>query len=143
MIKNCLRCGKSFEVNENDHNDRKRKYCCMVCVKEASRERTREYLKARRISYNKVCVICDTPFKTNRCKKLTCGEECRKIYNRTRKKLECEVREKKEKEKQVTNQDLIVLKDREAKKMGMSYGQYDAWLRTQAEREARERNGRT
>ena len=88
--------------------------------------------------YNVSCKICGKQFTANTVRKMLCSEECKR-ENRIRKATEYnkkikEIKEnaKKEKEQRETIVDIAV----EAKKAGMTYGQYTAMLIMQKEREA-------
>ena len=104
--------------------------------------------KGKKEPCEKWCVICGSKFTTNMDRKLVCSERCAK----ERKRLKAydyrknEVKEKPvpkiKKKPKKSNAELIDEKERKAKEMGMSYGQYDAWLRIQADREEREMRGR-
>lgn len=149
MIKVCAYCGKEFEVNELDHNDVRRKYCGYDCSEAMKNERIKAYKRAgKKANFEKVCVICGLKFTTNKDRQLVCGERCAKErkrikayeYNKSNNKPIPKIKPKPKNTK--TNAELILEKNSKAKEMGMSYGQYDAWLRIQADREEREKRGR-
>jgi len=70
---NCLQCGKTFEAKQVD----RAKYCDNKCEQRARRARGDDLI-------DRICVICEQPFKVNRYyKTLTCGYKCGSKY-RTR-----------------------------------------------------------
>lgn len=150
MFKPCAYCGNPFEVNENDHNEIRRKYCSDFCRTEAANEIKRERTKTGKRSYNVECEICGKIFLTSRSINKTCGKEC--YYERQKKiKKEQYYRKKEEKSnneppkqrKKQKKVETLTQVQRKAREAGMTYGKYMEMLYIQKLQEERERNGRT
>lgn len=82
----------------------------------------------------KVCEVCGKEFMGVKCAKV-CSPACRKEANRVRDAIE----RIKQKEQQADRKEMSDLArfNAEARAAGMHYGQYEAWLRSEAERKER------
>lgn len=149
MIKVCLMCGASFEVDELDKNRNRRKYCGEECAAKAAYQRKKDYALNGKKMFNVECEICGKIFVTCYSQKVTCSPECKHErakkmaigWNRARREAILNgtrpaPNRKKPKQKKVATVEEIQKKAREA---GMSYGQYMARLYMQ---EGRAGNGR-
>lgn len=151
VIKNCLICGKPFEVDDMDRNRSHRKYCGEECAYTAAYERKKRYAQnGKKQMANVKCEICGKIFLTPYIRQVTCGPECKyersRILSREndRKRREAirngthpSLRKKAEQNKVEPIHDF----NRRAREMGMTYGQYDLYLRMQATRKERAQNG--
>lgn len=127
MIKECPVCGKSFETIRSNKiacspacaGVRKKQYDQRVCAK--ARAATRERLGTR------ICVQCGKEFEPNHPAKVTCSPMCQKKRDReiTR---SCGYTKKKKIKKDASNSKQIIDINAKAKEMGMTYGQYVAYM---------------
>ena len=130
----CPVCGKSFT---------QRKYTQIYCSPECSHSND---LKRRRELYNKdkqpqdkVCPVCGKKFSTTNSSKVYCSEECYHSNNNKRSKLHKKITNSTtEKKKKVSEKQKILnakkaaeeghklrmQRQAEAKKLGLTYGQY-------------------
>lgn len=132
MIKQCRHCGGDFEVDGNDHHQRKIEYCSKLCRNRAHHMRKVGGPK----EYEKVCLECGKTYIAKRCDSVTCGRECNYERNKRRvreagvawrEKMRAErlLQEQKPKRKKIESIDEV---QKKAQEMGMSYGQYMARL---------------
>lgn len=75
-----------------------------------------------------ICVICGKQFQYQKGKKVTCSIDCKMERNRQySRKYQEELKSNDTKDKAPTNQNTTLIDDvNEAKKLGLSYGQYMA-----------------
>lgn len=138
MIKVCAICNTSFEVDDEDRNRNRRRYCGIECAEKAAYQRKKEYALNGKKMFNVKCEICGKVFITCYSQKVTCSVECReerarrvtREWSRVRREaiLNGELpkpERKKAKQNKVATVEEIQKKAREA---GMSYGQYMARL---------------
>jgi len=138
MIKQCRHCGGDFEVDENNHHERRKEYCSVKCRDRANDLRRR---RSDPVRIEKVCQECGKVYIAKRCDSVTCGRECNYERNKRRvreagavwrEKARAErllQREKpKPKKKKIESIDEI---QKKAQAMGMSYGKYLAYLEIQ------------
>ena len=127
MFKKCTECGKIFAVNvpnrktcsEECAEIRRRKYIDELNAK--SREATRERLGTR------LCVTCGREFAPDRPARVCCSPGCQKV--RDRELVKASLKKTKERERAIKNSEKqIVDINAKAKEMGMSYGQYVAYI---------------
>lgn len=79
------------------------------------------------IYYDRVCKACGTIFRTTAPDAQYCGNTCRNRAYDARRRGE-ELPEAKPKRKKKTEMDRIVEMNTSARKMGMTYGQYQQYL---------------
>lgn len=155
MFKICGICGKVFEVDEKNINERRRKYCGEECAKTAQAERIHAYsVTHRKPGKNAICVVCGKPFMTNRPHKVTCGPDCQYERNKMLARENAHRKTKKylaeqaaipklepppRKQKKVESIEEV---QRKARELGMSYGQYMAMVQCQRMQEERGKHGR-
>jgi hypothetical protein len=134
MIKQCRHCGSDFEVDENNHHQRKIEYCSDKC-------RHREHDLRKRggpVRIEKVCEECGKPYIAGRRDSVTCSRECnyernkrrvrdRGAYYREKYRAERILQEEKAKRKKKKIESIDQIQ-KKAQAMGMSYGQYMAQL---------------
>lgn len=152
MIKICVVCNKPFEVDDLDRNRNRRRYCGIDCAENAAYERKRDYAaNGKNKALDVKCEICGRIFRTSYTKKVTCSLECqherKKRLSRENGRLRREAIKngtlppaKPERKKQNTVEAISDF-NRKAREMGMSYGQYDLYLRVQAMRKERAQSG--
>ena len=68
MDKRCKKCGDKFRANSVH-----KMYCSSAC-------RPVQYVK--RSVYHKACIVCHKEMEVGDLRIVTCGEECRDVYNR-------------------------------------------------------------
>ena len=150
VIKICAICGKQFEVGGMDRNRSNRKYCGEECAYTAAYERKKRYAQSgKKQMANVKCEICGKIFLTPYIRKVTCSPECKyersRILSRENDRRRREairngthpsLRKKAEQNKVESIHDF----NRRAREMGMTYGQYDLYLRMQATRKEKEQN---
>lgn len=156
MFKICGKCGKAFEVDDKDRYERKRKYCGIECAEAVKSERIRAYSKAhRKPPKSVICAICGKSFLTSRPHQVTCSPECnyerskalaRESAHKKTKKYLAELAAMREPEpkpqpREQKRVEQIPDFNEKAREMGLSYGQYDAYLRMQAMRKERAKHG--
>lgn len=114
--KTCYICGARFLYIKNRITCGKEE-----CKREHDRRRQREYRKNKPPAAIRTgtCIICGEQFTYLRGKKLTCSEECSKKRDLLNKK---EYQARNRKKKRIN----LVEAEKEARKMGISYGQYMA-----------------
>ncbi len=126
----CKHCGKFYMPTHQSN-----KYCSEECRYTAKKIKIKEnnkkaYAKMKKPTLQKKCLVCRKKFKTVRSDVVTCSPFCQKIRRQEQRKEREQI--KKEEEKRKANQPKpmsIAEFDREARKMGMTYGQYDLYLR--------------
>ena len=124
----CQRCGKVYMPTHWSS-----KFCGEECRYEHKKEQIKlnnkkAYEKFKKEQIKKRCVICRKTFKTVRSDVVTCSPYCQEIRHKEyMKKYNKNKRDETKKKKEKTMS--IAEFDREARKMGMSYGQYDLYLR--------------
>ena len=137
MVKKCVHCGGDFEVDESNHHERRREYCSSICKHRAHH--------LRRIGgpqeYEKECLECGRVYMAKRCDSATCSPECYKERNKKRNRITGAIyREKMRADRlllveqpkpEPKKPETIAEFDRKAREMGMTYGQYDLYLRLQ------------
>ena len=115
-MRECKHCGKVF-----DEGHTTRLYCSRECYDVVNRERAKIKCNER---IEKACEFCGTTFiKTRYSRKIYCSEQCRKAVLKSEK---------------ITNNKKAAYKGKsvvelavEARKLGMSYGQYVAQMEMQ------------
>lgn len=132
--KKCIICGKSLAMKHG-----LRVVCSAECKKIRDRQTSmawqREHRKPRK-EFEFVCAICGNTFITNKPNKKTCSAECKKIYSKKAQKEAEERHRQKQKEmleeqKNKPKKKSLAGFNEEARAIGMTYGQYDAYLRTE------------
>ena len=119
-MKKCLVCGKEFQPKKIT------KVCCSERCAQKKWRMSNGYQNEKE---NKKCIICGNEFKPIRESQLCCSETCRRKRNdEVKKKRYSEDVEKKRAKKAMpeSNHDAIARIAIEARKLGMSYGQYVA-----------------
>ena len=150
MIKICVMCGKAFEVDDKDRNRNRRRFCGIDCAEQGAYQRKRVYAKSGKDRARDVkCAVCGKIFRTSYSQKVTCSSDCKheraNMLSRERgRALREAVRngtmqapERKKAKKVEPIHDF----NRKAREMGMSYWQYDMYLRLQAMRKEGMKNG--
>lgn len=149
MTKTCAYCGKTFEVDDFNHNEKRRKYCSDFCRSSALNEMARERIRVGKRSYNVECEVCGKVFLTNRSENKTCSPECRherdlRVKRENHRKFREAMKEdnaiKRVTQKQKKVESLTEV-HRKAREAGMSYGKYMEMQFLQQLQEERERNG--
>jgi predicted nucleic acid-binding Zn ribbon protein len=117
----CKYCGKPFERTHASQ-----KYCSTECSTIANRERTnknrKKYQKSKETE--KVCPYCGKTFIQVGSFRKYCSQECSDAMNKDRTKP-ADVEPKKKRRKKPTSLRVIA---KEARKHGMTYGQYVAQM---------------
>ena len=73
----------------------------------------------------KTCVICNKNFQTNYPRKLTCSDDCGKIYHNLKaKEYQSKKKTKSKKKRKTTGNNMEKIADKavQARKLGMTYG---------------------
>jgi hypothetical protein len=144
-------CNKEFYVDDLDRNRNRRKYCSIDCEDTARNERQREIRKnGKKPPRNVECEICGKIFLTHLSQKVTCSPECKderhkrivNANNRARREAILNGTLPKPERKKQKKVETLAERNRKAREMGMTYGEYDKYLRIQAMRKEREQNGR-
>lgn len=121
----CKHCGRLF-VPEH-YNIRLCSEECRAAARKISVDRSnakaREAKKVNPIQ--KRCLVCHHKFRTNRSDVVTCSPHCQRIRNLEKMKEYAEKQRIEKKQKPMS----IAEFNRKAREMGMSYGQYDLYLR--------------
>lgn len=122
-VRRCEACGELFVAKNSNQ-----KFCNRVCY-----QAKREELENMEIGiYEKKCPACGKEFSTNKKMKIYCCQRCADLYNkRIQRSMPTNMAQQKKAKKSAKN---IVNYDAEAKKHGMTYGQYVAWLYMQEHR---------
>jgi hypothetical protein len=126
----CKHCGKLYKPTHRNY-----KYCGEECSYSAKKiqikennKRARENKKVQAIE--KRCLVCHHKFSTNRSDVVTCSPYCQRIRTIEQQKKYREIKKEKEKKKAKQQKPLSIAEfDRKAREMGMTYGQYDLYLR--------------
>lgn len=115
----CKYCGKPFECTHASQ-----KYCSSECATNANRENAR---KRQKDKYKEItCIYCGKKFSTANASRKYCSKECFDIVNDRKSPKIVEP-------KKITRKNMSLRKMAlEAKKLGMTYGQYDTYLRRQS-----------
>ncbi|MBR5584096.1 MAG: hypothetical protein IKW21_06170 [Lachnospiraceae bacterium] len=127
MVKTCVECGKVFITNKGNR---------LTCSKECAALRVKlytetKYAKARAATRErigtKICLICGKEFSPNQPAKVCCSPECQRERDRERvrasnKSIQQRNKKIKSSEKQINDINA------KAKAMGMTYGQYVAYI---------------
>ena len=120
----CKYCGKLFERTHASQ-----KYCSTECSTIANRERTnknrKKYQKSKETE--KVCPYCGKTFIQVGSFRKYCSQECFNIVNKMNTKPACEEKKKRTRKKTNSLREMA----REARKHGMTYGQYVAQMEMQ------------
>jgi hypothetical protein len=136
MIKQCRHCGGDFEIDGSDHHQRKIEYCSKLCRNRAHALRKH----GGPVQIEKVCQECGKVYMAKRCDSVTCSRECNYERNKRRvresgavwrEKMRAERLLQKEQPEKKKKAETIPDFNRKAREMGMSYGQYDLYLRMQ------------
>lgn len=138
MIKQCRHCGGGFEVDESNQYEKRKEYCSDICRSRARHKRKKD----GPTGYEKVCQECGKAYVAKRCDSVTCSPECNTERNkrrvrengafyRAKYRAERMLQKEKEKQKPKNKADTLAEFDRKARAMGLSYGQYDLYLRMQ------------
>lgn len=121
----CKQCGKIFVPTH--WNSKMCSEECRVIARKISADKgnakAREIRKVNPIQ--KRCLVCHHKFKTNRSDVVTCSPHCQRIRNLEKMKEYAEKQRIEKKQKPMSIDEF----NRKAREMGMSYGQYDAYLR--------------
>ena len=130
--KKCVICGKAFMPKHGSQ------LCCSdECKKTRHRQSSmawqREHKKPRK-EFEFVCATCGGKFVSNKPNRKTCSAECRKKYLKKAQKEADERHQQKQKEmlekqKNKPKSKNLAEFNEEARAMGMTYGQYDTYLR--------------
>ena len=123
--KKCVICGKEFMPKTS------RSVCCSDECRKSRDSQTsmawqREHKKPKK-EFEFICLACGKKFVTNKPNQKTCSAECKSIYSKSIHNKPVE-KEKVERRKPKSNYEEIVDIAIEARKHGMSYGQYVAML---------------
>lgn len=133
----CKICGKEFNTNCNG------KYC-PSCIDRICSQYV-DYLSQPKRTYLKTCMVCGKPIKRGphtsnmRGRATTCSDDCHRaqvyitsVYRANRAN---QLRKKRRGLKPKTEgRSLLAIREEEARKLGMSYGEYMARRRMAAER---------
>lgn len=126
--KECVICGKSFMPYKSTS------VCCSEeCQKIRNSQTMKEWRHTNRNSHKTFefnCCICGATFVTNKPNKKTCSDECRVIYKKeeAKRKNLLKKAEKENNAKRNCGKALAEFNE-EARAMGMTYGQYEKYLR--------------
>ena len=118
MIKTCPTCKKQFETNYNS-----KIYCSSRCRLNFN---LRKFQNSHQTTYSRTCINCGKEFTTTDSRKIFCSKEC----YRNDKNLEIGTARVKSKEKisrDLEYNRLRLQHQRAALKLGIPYGQYEAW----------------
>ena len=112
------------------------KYCCEECRIEGRQEAVRKAnqknnAKVKKQANKKKCLICKKVFSTPRSDIVTCSPYCQKVRTDELQKEYRKIRREELKKKKACKPLTLAEFDRKAKEMGMSYGHYQLYLRTQ------------
>ena len=135
MIKQCRHCGGDFEVNENDHHEKRIEYCSNRC-----RYRERDLRrKGGPVRIEMICQECGGQYIAKRHDSVTCSAKCNAERNKRRvreygavyrEKMRAEKLLLKEQPKQEKVESIDEVQ-KKAQAMGMSYGKYLAYMQIQ------------
>lgn len=112
--------------------------CGAECKKIRDKQTTmawqREHKQKQKKLYELTCAVCGKTMVTNKPNKKACSDECKKIYSKKAQKEADERHKQKQKEmleeqKNKPKAHGLARFNEEARAMGMTYGQYDAYLR--------------
>lgn len=150
MFKKCEFCGKLFEVDEKNKDERRRKYCSDLCNRDMQNERSRERARNGKSVYNTECEVCGKIFITPYPHKVTCSPECqrdrhKKILrenNRIRREAIANGTLPKPERKKRKKVETIEEIQRKARELGMTYRKYVEMIQIQQMREERAKHGR-
>ena len=109
MIRICPTCNKQFEAVCISQ-----RYCCAAC-----RPRNRDIIR--------ICQVCGKAFKPNLLHRIHCSNECADYAQKSTKKSKPKTKEKRTNLSEEFNKQRLQ-HQREAFMLGVSYGQYIAWL---------------
>lgn len=127
-VRECIECGRPFIANVAS-----KKTCSKACS-EARRLKKVEEKNARaraatleRIGV-KICATCGKEFSPNHPSKVCCSPECQKIREREMAKASWKSSKLVAQKKPVSAEKEIIDINAKAKEMGMTYGQYVAYM---------------
>ena len=140
VVKECKRCGKPFTVSKYRLST---KYCSDECrkesVKEAKRRYTRKDQNYEPVKKTGVCPVCGKEFPRNRANHTYCSDECKRENERAREALKRSPERKPRGSSEIEKKAVVKKRQKpiinlavEARKRGLSYGQYVAMLESGA-----------
>ena len=127
MVKECVECGRPFIANVAN-----RKVCSQACSDiRMKRHNDEKNARARAATIErigvKICKTCGKEFTPNHPAKVCCSPECQKI--RERQLVNNSIRSAKLREQQIKcSEKQISDINAKAREMGMTYGQYVAYV---------------
>ena len=131
----CEQCGKLYVPTHHCN-----KYCSEECRYTAKKKRIREnnkkaYEKMKVKEDAKRCLVCRRWFKTNRKDVVTCSPYCQEIRMKEwRKEYRKKKRIEETKKREITKPMSIAEFNRRAREKGMTYGQYELYLRMEGQK---------
>ena len=136
MVRECIVCGKPYTSNIKNK---------LTCSPECSEIRRKQYTKkvnaearaATRLRLGtKLCAVCGKEFEPNHPQKVCCSPECQIKRDREKVKSFRKTAAKKPKPRDMHKEAVEI--NAKAREMGMSWGQYMAYLKMEEERKCRE-----
>ena len=116
----CVICGNTFETKTNKIT------CSKECSYKNGRIRQMEWREANKIERKRHCKVCGEVF-VSKGNKQTCSDECGIILKKKTSKEDRERRKKERNAKKIKKAGLVQSENK-ARKMGMSYGKYMAYI---------------